>query len=417
MSIYRLTKEGKDYLENGLPEKNLVDLLKKGSISLSEAGKKIDNFNVALLWTKKKGWAELKLNNLILVKYPEVIPEQEALEKINKEEDVKPDILNALIQRKLVEKVNVGLEEVRKLEGKETMHVTKELIKTGVWRQVKFKPFNVKATGEKVYPGKRHPYVQFLQQVRQKLIELGFKEMTGPSIELEFWNFDTLYQPQNHPARDWTSTYSLKHPKSGKLPAKSIVNNVKNSHENGWKTGSTGWQYTWNPRKAMQLMPRAHATALSARTLTRNPEIPGKYFAMVRCYRPDVIDATHGVEFYQTDGIILDDSLNFKKLLGILKMFAIEIAGAEKVKFVNDYYPFTEPSTQLSAKHPELGWIEFGGSGIFRPEVTESLGIKVPVLAWGIGIDRLAMFKLGINDVRGLFTKNLEWLRNQKVII
>lgn len=351
------------------------------------------------------------------MKYPEVIPEQEALEKINKSADVKPDILNALIQRKLVEKVNVGLEEIRKLEGKETMHVTKELIKTGVWRQVKFKPFNVKATGEKVYPGKRHPYVQFLQQVRQKLIELGFKEMTGPSIELEFWNFDTLYQPQNHPARDWTSTYSLKHPKSGKLPSKSIVNNVKNSHENGWKTGSTGWQYTWDPRKAMQLMPRAHATALSARTLTRNPEIPGKYFAMVRCYRPDVIDATHGVEFYQTDGIILDDSLNFKKLLGILKMFAIEIAGAEKVKFVNDYYPFTEPSTQLSAKHPELGWIEFGGSGIFRPEVTESLGIKVPVLAWGIGIDRLAMFKLGINDVRGLFTKNLEWLRNQKVII
>jgi len=130
-----------------------------------------------------------------------------------------------------------------------------------------------------------------------------------------------------------------------------------------------------------------------------------------------VIDATHGVEFNQTEGIIIDDSLTFKNLLGILKEFAIEFAGAEEVKFYPDYYPFTEPSVQLSARHPKMGWIEFGGAGIFRPELTEPLGLKQPVIAWGLGIDRLAMFKLGIHDIRELFTQNLKWLREQKVII
>jgi phenylalanyl-tRNA synthetase alpha chain len=130
-----------------------------------------------------------------------------------------------------------------------------------------------------------------------------------------------------------------------------------------------------------------------------------------------VIDATHGVEFNQTEGIVIDESLTFKNLLGILKLFAEEIAGAEKVKFIPDYYPFTEPSAQLSAKHPDLGWMEFGGSGIFREELTKPLGIDVPVIAWGIGIDRLAMFKLNIHDIRHLFSRDLEWLRKQKVVV
>jgi phenylalanyl-tRNA synthetase alpha chain len=129
-----------------------------------------------------------------------------------------------------------------------------------------------------------------------------------------------------------------------------------------------------------------------------------------------VIDATHGVEFNQTEGIVIDDSLTFKNLLGILKQFAQEFAGAEKIKFLPDYYPFTEPSVQMSAKHPDLGWIEFGGAGIFRPELTEPLGVKQPVIAWGIGVDRLAMFRLGLKDIRELFSQNLKWLREQKVV-
>ena len=151
-------------------------------------------------------------------------------------------------------------------------------------------------------------------------------------------------------------------------------------------------------------MPSAHATAHSARQLAQGIEVPGKYFAIARVYRPDVIDATHLVEFNQMDGFIADKELSFRHLLGILKQFALEIAGASKVRFYPDYYPFTEPSVQLSAKHPELGWIEFAGAGMFRPEITENLGIKEPIIAWGMGIDRLAMFKLGIKDIKHLFS-------------
>jgi len=145
-------------------------------------------------------------------------------------------------------------------------------------------------------------------------------------------------------------------------------------------------------------------------------EIPGKYFQIVRCYRPDVIDATHGVEFNQMGGFVIDENITFRHLLGLLKEFAKEMAGTDKVRFYTDYFPFTEPSVQLSAKHPDLGWIEFGGAGLFREELTAPLGIKQPVIAWGLGIDRLAMFKLGITDIRELFSYKLDWLRNVKVI-
>lgn len=415
-SFYRLSEEGKRYLESGLPEKKLIEFLNsnpKKSIKIEKAIAHVKNFSIALKWAMDKGWVDRERDEVFLVKMPIDIPEQKALDRIAKNETVDDKLLEILLQRKLVEKAVIG--DVDKLVGREVTNLTSELLKTGIWKQVKFRPYNVEAVGKKIYSGKRQPYNQFLKQVKQRLVELGFEEMTGPLIETEFWNFDALFQPQMHPARDWTQTYQLKYPREGKLPEKNLVENVKKSHEIGI-AGSTGWGYKWDPRKAMQLMPRAHGTALSARTLASKPRIHGKYFAIVRCFRPDVIDVTHGVEFNQTEGIVVGEDLNFKHLLGILKMFAVEIAGAEKVKFIPDYYPFTEVSAQLSALHPELGWIEFGGSGIFREELTKPLGVDVPVLAWGIGIDRLAMFKLKINDIRELFTQNLKWLRDNPLI-
>jgi len=419
MTRYRLTEEGKEYFENGLPEKNLVDLLNSHphkAFPFSKVIVKIKNFPIAFKWSTEKGWVTKRENELILLKYPEKIPEQEALEKISKGREVEENLLNILIQRKLVEKITEKTEEVKKLAGQEVTFLTPELIKTEIWKQVKFKPYNVEAVGKKIHPGKRQPYNKFLQKVRQKLIELGFKEMTGPAIETEFWNFDALFQPQNHPARDWAQTYSLKYPKYGGLPDKTIVEKVKAAHENGWTTGSKGWIYKWDAKKASQLMPRAHDTAVSPRYLAKGVEIPGKYFNILRCYRPDVIDATHGVEFNQTGGFVIAKDLTFRHLLGLLKLFAQEIAGAKDIKFSTAYFPFTEPSCEVSIKHPELGWMEAGGAGIFRPELTEPLGIKEPVIAWGFGIDRLAMHALGINDIRELFSRNLEWLRNQKVV-
>jgi len=414
--MYKLTEEGQEYLERGLPERRLLDIL-DAPLELEDASKRVENFSIALQWAKKEGWVEIREGRIHLVDKPRALPQEKALKKVSKGQAVDKDILKVLVSRKLIEKVREDiLKRAKKLVGTEITQLPEELISTGLWKEVRFKSYNVKVPGKRIHPGKRQPYQLFVGRMKRKLVELGFQEVTGQLIETEFWNFDALYQPQNHPARDWTSTYQLKYPESGRLPDKKIVDHVKAAHENGWTTGSTGWKYRWDPKKAARLMPRAHGTCISARTLVSNPEIPGKYFAIARCYRPDFLDATHLIEFNQAEGIVIDESLNLKNLLGILEIFAKEIAGAKKVKFLPDYYPFTEPSVQLSALHPDLGWMEFGGSGIFREELTKPLGIDVPVIAWGIGIDRLAMFKLGINDVRYLFSKDLDWLRDSKVL-
>ena len=143
--------------------------------------------------------------------------------------------------------------------------------------------------------------------------------------------------------------------------------------------------------------------------------VPGKYFAMARCFRYDQVDATHLADFYQTEGIVLGEEVNLRTLLGLLKMFAEEVAGATEVKYVPGYFPYTEPSVEVHIRHPSLGWIELGGSGIFRPEVTEPLGITVPVLAWGLGIDRMAMVSMGINDIRDLFTPSIDDVRKRRI--
>ena len=98
-------------------------------------------------------------------------------------------------------------------------------------------------------------------------------------------------------------------------------------------------------------------------------------------------------------------------------MFAVEIAVATDVKYVPGYFPFTEPSVEVHIKHPVLGWFELGGAGIFRPEVTKPMGVDVPVLAWGIGIDRMALMALKLNDLRELFSSDIEQVRLRKAKI
>ena len=164
-------------------------------------------------------------------------------------------------------------------------------------------------------------------------------------------------------------------------------------------------------------MPTSHGTAADARKLIEGVKSPAKYFVINRVYRPDVLDATHLVEFNQLDGFIVWDKTNFSYLLGSLKEVALELTGAKEVKFSTGYFPFTEPSCELYIKHPKIGWIEIGGAGLFRPEITQNLGIKEPVIAWGLGIDRLAMIKLKINDIRDLFSQDLNWLRESKTVM
>ncbi len=423
----KLSQMGKSSLSKGLPERMFIRAIadKGGKASLQEVQKKSElntpELNAAMGLAKHNAWVSIQKNaagialeltglekDLLEGKYPLEL----MLKKINAAQQISDGEKGALAElqkRGLVEESERSIYSARLNDtGKQAL---------GMLSEVKQRAFNIEGRVPEIFIGKKQPYMQFLLQVRRKLTELGFIEMESPLITQEFYNFDALFQPQDHPARFGSDSYQLKQPKFGKLPQKEIVARVKAAHENGGKTGSKGWQYSWSEEIAKRLMPAAHCTAHSARQLVKGVKVPGKYFAVARVYRPDVMDATHLIEFNQMEGIIIDEQMNFRKLLGMLKQFAIEFAGAEEVKFVPSYFPFTEPSCQLNAKHPELGWVELGGSGIFRPELTKPLGIEQPVLAWGIGIDRIAMFKLGINDIRQLFSTDLNWLRQQKMVL
>jgi phenylalanyl-tRNA synthetase alpha chain len=302
------------------------------------------------------------------------------------------------------------------ITGDEIGTLTPEMLEAGSWKGKTFRSYNVKVPPTRLVPGRTNPYAEFLEDVKDKLASLGFEEFDGPLVETEFWNSDALFMPQFHAARDIHDAYYIADTAKGGgfAHAKTIeepwLSNVAAAHENGGKTGSRGWNYNFDVEFTKRLILRSQGTVLSAKTLPK-AKIPGKYFGIVRCFRYDQVDATHGADFYQTEGIVLGEDVNLRTLLGMLEIFAREVAGADEVKYVPGYFPFTEPSVEVHIKHPVLGWFELGGSGIFRPEVTDSLGVNVPVAAWGIGIDRMALMALGINDLRELFSNDIEHVR------
>lgn len=405
--MYKITKEGRKYLKEDFPE---IKLIKKEGKKIKDLKDEIDNFDIAMQWAKKNGWIKIENGKIKIKKKPEKYKLSDSLKKIQEDKKIDKKNLEILKKRNLLKKIRDDIEKrAKKFVGKKITNLDPSLLKTGLWRKTKFKKYKIEARGKKIYPGKIQPYQKFILKVRRKLLELGFKEMSGPLVELEFWNFDALFQPQNHPARDWTDTYSLKNPKHGKLPEKKIVRAVRKSHEDNWK-------YGWSRKKAKRLVPRAHDTAITPRYLAKNIEVPGKYFSLVRCYRPDIMDAQHLIEFNQLGGFVIGENMNLKKLLGLLKTFAKEFGKPEKIKFFPDYYPFTEPSVQISIKDKKMGWVELAGAGIFREELTKPLGIDEPVIAWGIGLDRLAMSALEIDDIRKLFSQDLSWLRKSEVL-
>ena len=297
--------------------------------------------------------------------------------------------------------------------GNEIGSITPKMLADGSWKSGTFRGYNIAVPPARIIPGRTNPYVSFLESVKDKLCSLGFEEFDGPLVETEFWNSDALFMPQFHAARDIHDVYYVKNPTHAKFIEEPYLSNVAAAHENGGNTGSRGWNYSFDRDFTRRLILRSQGTVLSAHQLAK-AKIPGKYFGIARCFRYDKVDATHLSDFYQTEGIVLGDEVNLKTLLGFLEMFAVEIAGATDVKYVPGYFPFTEPSIEVHIKHPVLGWFELGGSGIFRPEVTKAMGIDVPVLAWGIGIDRMALMALGLNDLRELFSEDIEKVRLRK---
>ncbi len=418
---YELTDEGLKYLTENLPEENILTELKKGEKTIKELENKFgkSTVGIAIGNLRKKGAIEIKNGVVRLIKDVD-FPEKTALAKIYSSRTAKIDekIIKELKKRKLIREET--LKEIRfKIISKPDIELrekisdlTPELLMTGEWREKDFLEYDVTIPSKEIFTAKIHPYERIIRECRKIFLEMGFTEIKGHYVQPAFWNFDALFQPQDHPARDMQDTFYLD--KYIELDS-SVVEKVKLTHENGWNTNSKGWGGKWDVNKAKQLVLRTHTTAITIHYLALNPEPPVKAFCIDRVYRRESIDATHLPEFDQLEGVVLDKDVGFADLLGLLKEFFLKM-GFEDVRFRPGYFPYTEPSVEPEVYVEGLGWVELGGAGIFRKEVTEPLGIKGKVLAWGLGIGRLAMLRLGMKDLRRLYLPELSWLRNLPAI-
>ncbi len=289
--------------------------------------------------------------------------------------------------------------------------LTSEMLVSGQWREVDLRPYDVSLSSEPAYPGKEHPLVSIFQQTRRVFLEMGFSEIVSPYVESSFWDFDALFQPQDHPARDMQDTFYIERPATCRLPDEEQVQAVKRTHEDGGDTGSVGWRYAWDRKLAHRPVLRTHTTACTIRALAEDPKPPRKVFCVGPVFRRETVDYKHLPVFHQVDGVIIDERASFASLLGTLKAFYRKM-GFTRFQFRPAFFPYTEPSVEIFVwAEKKQDWVEMGGAGVFRPEVTQPFGCTTPVLAWGLGLERLAMFRYELPSIGELYRSRLPWLK------
>ncbi len=291
--------------------------------------------------------------------------------------------------------------------------ITPELLQGDSWKNAEFKPYDVSLESNTPLSGKPHPMQSLIERIRSIFLEMGFTEIEGNYVQTAGWNMDALFIPQDHPAREMQDTFYLSNPESISIDDK-ILSQWKSIHEHGGDTGSIGWGGGFSKDIAQKGLLRTHTTVNTVKYISENPNKPCRVFGIGRVFRNESIDRTHLPEFHQIEGIIMEPGANLPMLVTTLKTF-YEKMGYPEVRVRPAYFPYTEPSLEIEVKWRGQ-WLELGGAGIFRPEVTEPLGCSSPVLAWGMGLERLAMLVLGLDDIRQLYISDLEWLKSQPVL-
>lgn len=297
--------------------------------------------------------------------------------------------------------------------------LTLENLRDGQWKSENFKPYNFSAKGKSVERGHFHQLLLVRSEFRKIFLELGFQEMkTSRFVENSFWNFDALFQPQQHPARDAHDTFFTSEPKTClSLPDEEYVKRVRKVHESGGY-GSIGYRYQWSLDVSKTNLLRTHTTAVSSRLLYDLAQeykktgvfTPKKFFSIDRVFRNETTDETHLCEFHQIEGMVIDRGLSLGDMIGLLAQFFAKI-GITDLRFKPAYNPYTEPSMEIFGFHPQLNkWTEIGNSGMFRPEMLEPMGMPsdVVVLAWGLSLERPTMINYGIRHIQDLMGHTVE---------
>lgn len=437
-TVYALGNEGEEFIEHGLPERRALQKIVEmgGSARLQDLFVilKKHEIPVAIGWLKQKGWATITKNEsdtvlLVTDLGKDILDTEDDDEKIlrflleHPNSIIDPQKYKHLVSRKNVVKekemvsgsiqlTELGTQILKQgiTFNDEISQITDKVIKDRVWEKISIRPYDVNAFAPRMYGGKLHPFTMLIDEIRQIFLEMGFQEIAGDFVESCFWNMDVLFIPQDHPAREMQDTFYCKHPLTISVQDTKLLELVSSIHENGGSTGSEGWGYEFSKKECERALLRTHTTVNTIRYLYDNPTPPAKIFSIGQVFRKENIDATHLPVFYQIEGIIHDEHATFRQLIGILFEF-YQRMGFEKIRFRPAYFPYTEPSMEIEV-YWNNRWMELGGSGIFRPEVTEPVGVSSPVLAWGLGLERLAMLRFGLQDIRQIYQSDFDWLRN-----
>jgi len=417
-----------------LPERRIIDEIKKTgrkNITISELAKlgHLSNieFSAGIQNAIRNEWLIKGAGSLNLTSdHNKPSPEEVLLERISKLKEIKlseltdkelqgynllkrrPGYIKEIVEKSFVISLSSEGKKIASVlkngDINEIGTLTSEMLNTGKWKNQRFSEIDVTSPVRTYLIGRTHPLTELINEIREIFISMGFSEIGGSTIQSCFWNFDILFTPQDHPARDMQDTFYLSNLTDEEEVDPIISNKVSTFHK-------TEWKYDWNLEKSKKTVLRTHTTPVTIKYLSENKIEYGRIFSIGRVFRNEKMSYKHLMEFHQIEGIVISDSVNIRDLMGLQKQFYSKL-GLTKVKFWPTYFPYTEPSLQSMIFNNNLNkWIELFGMGIFRPEVVKPLGIRNLVLAWGGGIERIAMLKYGISDVRDLYNNKIGWLR------
>ncbi|XP_011879338.1 PREDICTED: probable phenylalanine--tRNA ligase alpha subunit isoform X2 [Vollenhovia emeryi] len=412
---WELTDEGKYVIERGSHEAVVYNAVPDDGIPQAKLVKSSPYAKVGFSKAMVAGWIELDKSGdvpMVRKKVPSI--EDVTRTHLKNLTSVPENVKAEYKKRKLLQEVvikSMHLEKgpnfstkVDKLEA----DLTSDLLVSGAWKDKKFKPYNFEALGASLQIGHLHPLLKVRQEFRKIFVEMGFTEMpTNNYVESSFWNFDALFQPQQHPARDAHDTFFISEPRTSTKFPMEYLEKVKTVHSKG-AYGSQGYRYDWKLEEAQKNLLRTHTTSNSARMLYKLMQEgefkPVKYFSIDKVFRNETLDATHLAEFHQVEGVIADYNLTLGNLIGVLYEFFSKL-GITQLQFKPAYNPYTEPSMEIFCFHNGLNkWIEIGNSGMFRPEMILPMNLPpdVNVIAWGLSLERPTMIKYGLNNIRDL---------------
>ena len=398
--MFSLGKNGLEAFEKGLPERRLLDLLKDGPKKLQDLQKELGSiFGPAMGLARKNNWIESANDQLSLKNSPAELPGEITLKKIGKGKLAKSELdesdLSGLLRRPdFVIQDEIKSKEISLSDSAKNIEISNS---AGA--------IDVTAKVPQINVARTHPLKDTIDEIREIFVTLGFSEIIGSMSQPSFWNFDALFTPQDHPARELQDTFYLDGVSAKKIGTTEQIKKVSASHKQGWR-------YLWDINEARKMVLRTHTTCVTIKHLAETKPDEARVFSVGRVFRNEKVSYKHLVEFNQIEGVVVGKNATLRDLMGIQREFYKRI-GITKIKFWPTFFPYTEPSLQTMVYNERIGkWVELFGMGIFRPEVTKPLGIIKPVLAWGGGIERIAMLKYDLDDVREFYNNNLNWLRS-----